>query len=889
MNLDPFGDPFKQGGPGASEKIFTRPRSGAISRPKKADTAPAEEAASEPEPDSGAAAEEQAKPAEEKVVLSNPKWLTADVGFNEEAEISVQATLPEAHKAKTKVDFELFAKTPAGEESISKAQGNIDSGAAKAKVPVYIPQYKDGDGNLMAEVEYHFSAKHSASDLLKDESAVKKVDHMAVRLLELHILQDITFATGKSFVAPRNAPALKTLVGKVKEWKGKHADGKLAVFGHADAVGQDEPNKKLSERRASAVHAFLMKDPAPWKALYASETWGLRSTQELLKSLGHDPGAIDGLDGPNTQKAVKAFQKSKSMAESGTADEATREALYKAFMEAHNTETLAAKDFDVIDGKAFTGCGEYNLIENTQGAAQGNRRVAVLFLKSNKNFPITYPCKQGSIAPCKTQVAKKGARRTAGFKCHFYDQLVTEPAPVPVKEETELKGRLFWERTWDYMDETKPIAAIKEFLPGAKVELEIKKEGGAFAAHGAAANLTDGIDKALVFPHDGCGNFSFKAVPRCVEARLKVSLEYAGGKVVVVKGKTINGNAKFKDEADFKIHSGQTVFILLPLKLDAVDWNSPESDLGEVKIDKAIFVDLCDAYKTVWTGHKRVKEMTGTDLDVCQVNYPEDPDITVSNAGEQMQLCHDDLKDRAVILHEYGHFIGTKLLGGLVHPGYGYNDDPTNSHGRTTLEHYEAAWNEGHATFLSCALTDNPHYHDGYDTNLNFHLDKDGTKLGPHCEGAIQEALWAIYKKHGTDFKDGFWKAFTDRSKRTCRSILDFFENWKDLGLPKLDEVVATFKEFGMEFGYLYPDDKFKNVTAPKSFDEGKKEFATVAELHTHKGSLGAGTATQYKEEFYNRNKYFNHGTLKAGSSKTDPKVADGKNYIAPVRIQIKK
>lgn len=62
-----------------------------------------------------------------------------------------------------------------------------------------------------------------------------------------------------------------------------------------------------------------------------------------------------------------------------------------------------------------------------------------------------------------------------------------------------------------------------------------------------------------------------------------------------------------------------------------------------------------------------------------------------------------------------------------------------------------------------------------------------------------------------------------------------------------------------------------------------------MAELHTHKGSLGAGTATQYKEEFYNTNKHFNQGTLKAGSSKTDPKVTDGKQYIAPVRIQVKK
>lgn len=37
------------------------------------------------------------------VVLSNPTWLTADLGFNEEAEISVDSVLPEVHKAKVSV------------------------------------------------------------------------------------------------------------------------------------------------------------------------------------------------------------------------------------------------------------------------------------------------------------------------------------------------------------------------------------------------------------------------------------------------------------------------------------------------------------------------------------------------------------------------------------------------------------------------------------------------------------------------------------------------------------------------------------------------------------------------------------------------------------------
>ena len=53
-------------------------------------------------------------------------------------------------------------------------------------------------------------------------------------------------------------------------------------------------------------------------------------------------------------------------------------------------------------------------------------------------------------------------------------------------------------------------------------------------------------------------------------------------------------------------------------------------------------------------------------------------------------------------------------------------------------------------------------------------------------------------------------------------------------------------------------------------------------------GSLGAGTSDQYSEEFYNRNKHFNSGALKAGSTLADPKVSVGKNYIAPERFQVK-
>ena len=348
MLANPFDDPFRAHSGPSTPDIFRRHRGGGISRPRKQEAASDAESDSESGdlvPDEGVEQEDVHKPEEkpaEKVILRNPKWEIETVGFNEETEISVEADLPESQAHKTRVEFELFAETPNGPESISKGQGNIQSGRAVCKIPVYIPQFKDEFGNFLNKVKYFFTAKHSASDPLKDEAVSKDIEEMADRLLECHILQDITFATGKSRVSPKHTPALKDMVARIKEWKQKHPDGKLAIFGHADAVGKEEGNKTLSERRAKAVFAILMKDAEIWKALYDEEKWGLASTQEFLKHLGHDPGAIDGQDGPKTQAAVKAFQGKKGLPANGTADAATRAALYAAFMEECNPKAMAS-------------------------------------------------------------------------------------------------------------------------------------------------------------------------------------------------------------------------------------------------------------------------------------------------------------------------------------------------------------------------------------------------------------------------------------------------------------------------------------------------------------------------------------------------------------------
>jgi peptidoglycan hydrolase-like protein with peptidoglycan-binding domain len=53
----------------------------------------------------------------------------------------------------------------------------------------------------------------------------------------------------------------------------------------------------------------------------------VRSVQEALKDKGHDPGPIDGVMGPRTQQALRAFQRAQNIQTSGQLDSSTASAL----------------------------------------------------------------------------------------------------------------------------------------------------------------------------------------------------------------------------------------------------------------------------------------------------------------------------------------------------------------------------------------------------------------------------------------------------------------------------------------------------------------------------------------------------------------------------------
>ncbi len=64
----------------------------------------------------------------------------------------------------------------------------------------------------------------------------------------------------------------------------------------------------------------------------------LRSVQAALRALGYDPGPVDGVDGPQTRDAVRAFQTASGLSSDGVAGAETKTALWEALAAAGITE-----------------------------------------------------------------------------------------------------------------------------------------------------------------------------------------------------------------------------------------------------------------------------------------------------------------------------------------------------------------------------------------------------------------------------------------------------------------------------------------------------------------------------------------------------------------------
>jgi hypothetical protein len=281
-------------------------------------------------------------------------------------------------------------------------------------------------------------------------------------------LEDLRFDFDSSFVRPEAAMEMTAL----SALRQAHAGAPLSLFGHADPVGEDDYNKTLSGRRALAVYAILVRDVARWESLYSQsfggDKWGGRAVQMMVRTLGFDPGVIDGIIGGHSKDAIKGYQQSKGLPADGDAGPDTRKAMFTDYMDAICQDASGAPF--KLDPKAdflaqgsdpklrgdVQGCSEFNLVvvfsqDEDQRLSKPeneverdadnlpNRRVLVYLYPPGSKIDLDkWPCPAADDGPskCKSQFwpdgdtrrAPAAAHRVYGdthdtMACRFYDRM----------------------------------------------------------------------------------------------------------------------------------------------------------------------------------------------------------------------------------------------------------------------------------------------------------------------------------------------------------------------------------------------------------------------------------------------------------------------------------
>lgn len=299
-------------------------------------------------------------------------------------------------------------------------------------------------------------------------------------------VDDVRFEFDSSFVRPDVAEDMKNLMDLREQHKlelnrtnavspAPVIFPPLSIFGHADPVGDDDYNKKLTGRRAAAIYGLLTRDTRLWEELYSQplghDAWGMTVIQIMLTELGFPADGRNRKGDEATREAVKKFQQANGLAADGDPGPKTREKLFLSYMDKLCGQDVNGQDFkldkedhflarakDAAGKGDYQGCSEFNPIllfsdreeqEFKQADEQAerdaanapNRRVMVLLFRPGSWVnPAKWPCprvKEG-VAGCKKRFWSDGEKRRSShlpderrdfgktkdtFACRFYHRL----------------------------------------------------------------------------------------------------------------------------------------------------------------------------------------------------------------------------------------------------------------------------------------------------------------------------------------------------------------------------------------------------------------------------------------------------------------------------------
>ena len=364
-------------------------------------------------------------------------------------------------------------------------------------------------GAIHSTTEGGIAAEHPAVPLPKVRVAPTTADnHNTLKLPLIPFAcwraDDIRFEFDSSFVLPAIEVELRALKALLDQHTLPDQSGSpnckplLSVFGHADPVGKDDYNKKLSGRRAAAVYAMLTRNTDLWEDIYSQtakftaplsgDAWGLNVIQRILQDLGYTPGPVDGQMGDQTREALKSFQRDHPpMRDDGDPGAQTRARLFLEYMDRHcrdvNDQPYKVEKTDFLGlgadqaGKGdFQGCGECNpvlmfsseenrLFQQAQNRTERdaanapNRRVVIFLFRPGTAISLqNWPCSRAKdgVEKCQKrfwsdsrerrqfQELRRDYRDTKDtFACRFYDRLAGASPCERIVDLATVRIRLF--------------------------------------------------------------------------------------------------------------------------------------------------------------------------------------------------------------------------------------------------------------------------------------------------------------------------------------------------------------------------------------------------------------------------------------------------------------
>ncbi|HVG43828.1 MAG TPA: peptidoglycan-binding protein, partial [Longimicrobium sp.] len=206
----------------------------------------------------------------------------------------------------------------------------------------------------------------------------------------------LSFRFNSAFVEP----CMRAVLRRAAAYSDAHPSERLVVVGHTDKVDDPPYNQSLSERRARTVFAsldFLSDGPraaAEWSAVRRrrvvrnpteKDTWGVREYQQMLQQLGYYPARIDGIHGPITDEAVRAFRCDQQLPPGTAVDDDVWDALVPAYLADDPPSVPRGRFLPNCPGRVleWLGCGEESPLHpegEVERAFRPNRRVELLFV-----------------------------------------------------------------------------------------------------------------------------------------------------------------------------------------------------------------------------------------------------------------------------------------------------------------------------------------------------------------------------------------------------------------------------------------------------------------------------------------------------------------------------